>query len=202
MLTVGSLTLAAAALAWSSFHRDASRWENPLSNATFQRLTDFEGSELDAALSPDGRFFVFVANRDGPFDAWVGQIGSGELVSVTRGQLRDLYNDEVRTVGFSPDGQIWIRRQVPTVGGSAVPLSAQTVSVPVIGGAMRQLLDAGIEPVWSRDGSRMAYHETGPGDPIFVADRNGRDAKRIFAAQRGIHCHDLLVARRPIHIFR
>jgi Tol biopolymer transport system component len=192
LVAAGAVVLVAISLLWLYFRRDASpHWENPLANATFQRLTDFEGSELDAALSPDGRFFVFVANREGPFDAWVGQIGSGELVNVTKGQVPDLMNDEIRSVGFSSDGQIWMRAQQRPVDSAAVTVFGRTVVVPVIGGTIRQLLNAGIEPVWSRDGSRMAYHEAGPGDPIFVADRNGRDAKRIFAPPRGIHCHYL-----------
>ena len=28
--------------------------------------------------------------------------------------------------------------------------------------------------VWSPDGSKVAYHETDPGDPIYVADGDGR----------------------------
>ncbi len=48
-------------------------WENPLSLATFTRLTEFEGSEIDGALSPDGKLVAFLSDRDGPFDAFIGQ---------------------------------------------------------------------------------------------------------------------------------
>jgi len=34
--------------------------DNPLSNATFTRLTNFEGDEAEAALSPDGKFATFL----------------------------------------------------------------------------------------------------------------------------------------------
>jgi Tol biopolymer transport system component len=102
-------------------------------------------------------------------------------------------NDEVRTVGISSDGQISIRTQQLPAGGEAVMVgSTRTVVVPVIGGTMRQFLDTGIEPAWSRDGTRLAYHAAVRGDPIFVADRNGRDAKQIFTApSESIHCHYL-----------
>ena len=33
---------------------------------------------------------------------------------------------------------------------------------------------------WSRDGSRLAYHTRDAGDPIYVADRDGTDARQIF----------------------
>jgi len=44
---------------------------------------------------------------------------------------------------------------------------------------------------WSPDGTLLAYHETTAGDPIFVADANGRNVKRIYIAQPGVHSHDL-----------
>src|SRR5206468_544458 len=34
-------------------------WTNPLANAQFTRLTDFEGAEFDAAISADGKFVAF-----------------------------------------------------------------------------------------------------------------------------------------------
>ncbi len=62
--------------------------QNPLATATFERLTDFDGSELDAAISPDGKFVVFLSDRAGPFDAFVTQVGSGAFVNLTKGQVR------------------------------------------------------------------------------------------------------------------
>jgi Tol biopolymer transport system component len=44
---------------------------------------------------------------------------------------------------------------------------------------------------WSPDGARLAYHETTPGDPIFVADADGRNTKRIYIGPPGVHSHDL-----------
>ncbi len=47
-------------------HRPPDAEANPLANAKFTRLTDFEGVERDAAISPDGRFVAFLSNRGGP----------------------------------------------------------------------------------------------------------------------------------------
>ncbi len=68
-------------------------WQNPLAGARFTRLTDWEGSEVDAAISSDGKFVAFLSDRDGPFDAWVTQVGSDEFLNLTRGQLPELYFD-------------------------------------------------------------------------------------------------------------
>ena len=40
-------------------------WQNPLSAARFTRLTDWEGSEVDAAISPDGKFVTFLSDSGG-----------------------------------------------------------------------------------------------------------------------------------------
>src|SRR5262249_7192795 len=44
--------------------------QNPLSNATFTRLTDFEGDETNPAISPDGKFVAFISDRSGTSDIW------------------------------------------------------------------------------------------------------------------------------------
>src|SRR2546430_1344980 len=46
-----------------------------------------------------------------------------------------------------------------------------------------------VSAAWSSDGSRLAYHELTPGDPIFVAGPDGRDARRIYIARPGLHSH-------------
>jgi eukaryotic-like serine/threonine-protein kinase len=63
--------------AWWFGHKQPSAPADPFAAATFTRLTDFEGSELAAEISPDGKFVAFISDRDGPFDLFVSQIGSG-----------------------------------------------------------------------------------------------------------------------------
>jgi len=43
----------------------------PVADAQFQTLTDFEGLEQAAALSRDGHFAAFLSDRDGQMDVWV-----------------------------------------------------------------------------------------------------------------------------------
>jgi serine/threonine protein kinase/Tol biopolymer transport system component len=177
-----------AAVMWPRPH-PAVTSENPLANASFTRYTDFEGSEQDAAISPDGRFIVFLADRSGPFEAWMSQVGSGEFVNVSGGRVPNLRVDEIRNVGFSADGHIWIRQNRIDDAGQRV--ADGTLAQPLIGGDLKLLLATGIEPAWSPDGQQIVYHDPAPGDPIYIADRSGRNQRRVYAANPGHHCHYL-----------
>jgi len=180
----GAILLAAAASLWY-FWQKYYFWENPLAGARVERLTDFEGNEMDAAISRDGKFTVFLSDRDGQLDAWVSQIGNGQFINVTKGQLARIRPSGIPRVGFSADGtQIWIAE------GLAPVTPVTTFLAPALGGTPQPFLKA-LNPAWSPDGSRIAYHTPEPGDPIFIADRNGGNPKRIFAEPPGGHCHYL-----------
>jgi Tol biopolymer transport system component/predicted Ser/Thr protein kinase len=156
--------------------------ENPLANAQFTRFTDFEGAEHDAALSSDGKFVAFRADRDGPFDVWLSQVGSGRFVNLTHGQ-DDEARLPLRSLGFSGDGsEIWL-------GGAP---DRRLRLLPLMGGAPRVFLgDRVINVAWSPDGARIVYHTRDDGDPTFVADRTGANARQIFVSpiRPGGHAH-------------
>ena len=75
--------LAAGVIAWEAL-RPAAPEPNPLANATFSRVTDWEGTEEQAEISPDGRFVAFVGDRLGQFDVWVSQLGTGDFTNLTQ----------------------------------------------------------------------------------------------------------------------
>ena len=52
-------------------------WRNPIADARVESVTDFDGRESAAAISPDGRFAAFLSDRDGRMDVWMTPIGSG-----------------------------------------------------------------------------------------------------------------------------
>jgi eukaryotic-like serine/threonine-protein kinase len=83
-LLAAALLLGAGGAAGWLAHRPSEAPANPIANATFTRLTDFEGVERDAAISPDGRFVAFLSNRSGPLDIWVSQVGTGSAVNLTK----------------------------------------------------------------------------------------------------------------------
>jgi serine/threonine protein kinase/Tol biopolymer transport system component len=165
------LVALASALAGWGVRRVNPAPDNPLSNATFTRLTNFEGDEAQPTLSPDGKFAAFLSDRDGPLDVWLTQVGSGRFSSLTRESHMPSVRP-TRNIGFSGDGsQIWFggapvgrMRIMPMMGGPATPF----------------LVDRAVEVAWSSDGARMVYHTDAPGDPMFVADRTGVGAKQIF----------------------
>jgi Tol biopolymer transport system component len=162
-------------------------WRNPIAAARFQNVTDFDGVAEAAAVSRDGHFVAFLSDRNGQMDVWVMQVGSGEFHNLTRGSAPELVNPSVRTMGFSPDGSLvtfWVRKQ----GGSSGDISIW--AVPTLGGQPRPYLEGVAEFDWSHDGSRLAYHTPGPGDPLFVSDGSRQpEGRPIFTAPAGLHCH-------------
>ena len=154
--------------------------ENPLTNARFTRFTDFPGDEIEAAISPDGKFVAFLADRDGPFDLFLSQVGTGHFTNLTQGKQEAELRNTVRAIDFSGDGsEIWYRGAGPRRRPRLVSL---------MGGAPRLFLGERVPYMaWSPDASRLVYHTNEAGDPIFVADRTGADARQIF---KGQHNHD------------
>ncbi len=187
-MTIGFLTTLTLVV-WAALQPDvlpepANPQANPLANARFSKLTDFEGSEYDAAISPDGRFVTFVSNRDGAFEIYVGQIGANRFRKLSTGDNAFAMEDAwapVRSVGFNHDGsEIWL-------GGGPW---RRVRSVPLLGGPMRNFLNEhSVTVAWSPDGSQVVYHERLPGDPLYIADSDGSNIRKILAPAAGVHQH-------------
>ena len=176
---------ALAVAAWRLYERDYF-WRNPLTGASFNRFTDWEGDELDGAISADGKFATFLSDREGIFDVWVGQIGSAAFVNLTKGRYSSVANSEVRNVSFSNDTtHVAFRINSPDGKAHSVLL------VPTIGGTPQPFLPNAVEAAWSPDRNHVAFYQPVPGDPIYVADRNGTNPKLICVEKPGIHQHYL-----------
>jgi serine/threonine protein kinase len=160
--------------------RSRSIHQNPLSNAQFTRLTDFDGAETNPAISPDGKFVAFIGERSGTFDIWLVQANGGSLANLTQGRLGDA-RAPLRAIGFSGDGsEVW----------NAGTESRRLRLWPLIGGAPHNFLDErAAEVAWSPDGNRLVYHTWEPGDPTFVADHNGTNPRQIVKNEPGLHNH-------------
>jgi Tol biopolymer transport system component len=163
-------------------------WRTPIADAKFQTVTDFEGVEQAAAVSRDGHFIAFLSDREGKMDVWVTQVGSGQFHNLTRGGAPEIANPSLRTLGFSPDGSLvtyWGRKPNGSSSGDI-----NIWAVPTLGGEPKLYLQGVAEYDWSRDGTRLAYHTPGPGDPLFISDGIRRqDDHPIFNAPAGLHCH-------------
>ena len=166
--------------AWVIVNRPRPTVQNPLSNAQFTRLTDFAGAETNPAISPDGKFVAFISDRSGAFDIWLIQSDGSSLANLTHGRIGDA-RAPLRAVGFSGDGSgVWS-------GGTP---GRRLMLWPLMGGAPHDFLNEhAAEVAWSPDGTRLAYHTWEPGDPTFVADRNGSDPHQILRDEPGLHNH-------------
>jgi Tol biopolymer transport system component len=183
---VSVLALASAA-AWALWRTDDS-WRNPLDGAKVTKVTDFEGAEHHAAISRDGKFVAFLSERDGTWDAWISQLGTGEAHNLTKGEVRELRNPATRTLGFSPDGSLvtlWSR--VADADGGAMVEAGR--AVPTMGGPLRPYLKGVSELDWSDDGRRIVYHPAAEGDPLFVTEPDEKVGRQIYVARPGFHNH-------------
>jgi len=164
--------------------------DNPLANARFSRVT-WHGDVSYAEISPDGKWVAFLSDRAGQTDLWLSQLDTGQVRNLTEGiSPHPTTGPIVRNVGFNGDSS-QVRfgmpggegRLMPLIGGSSQPFLGRNDSVPS----------------WSTDGARIVYFNASSGDPLFVADRNGADARRIVVNQdengklffgRGMHNHN------------
>lgn len=162
-------------------------WRNPIAEAEFQHLTDFDGTEQAAAISRDGRLVAFQSDRDGQMDVWITQVGTGRFYNLTRGRVQDIVNASVRALGFSPDGALvtfWARK---TDGSGTGTIGVW--ALPALGGDPQPYLEGVGEFDWSKD-NRLVYHTTGAGDPTFVrTPGQGSKDQPIFTAAAGLHAH-------------
>jgi Tol biopolymer transport system component len=182
MVPVVALAIAGIAIAWY-LNRIDYWWRDPLEGATFTKLTDFPGTESEAAISRNGNLAAFLSDAEGPFDLFVTSIGTGRLDNLTKGKIADMKNPEVRSIRFSPDTSFitfWVR----------APERTTVWAVPTVGGVAGHFL-GGPELDWSPDpdGKRIVYHTSDDGDPIYVRLPGEQVGEQIFVAEKGLHNH-------------
>jgi Tol biopolymer transport system component len=187
-LAAAIATLVIAALFFLLPRSAEKTWQDPLADAKVMRLADFTGTEQAAAISRDGRYAAFLADRDGHLDVWLTEIGSNHYRKLTEGQTLQLSNPSVRTLGFSPDSALvtlWTR----SADGSRAD-DVKILAAPVSGGPLSLYMQDVAEFDWSPDATRVVFHTTAPGDPLFLRAKGEGGAHQIYVApSAGIHCH-------------
>jgi Tol biopolymer transport system component len=173
-LAVAGLGLFAAVEIWRTWGRPVAPADDPLANAQFKPLTNWEGNEEGAEISPDGKFVAFLSDRAGEFDVWLHPVGTDLFYNRTL-DIAPLAPSGliVRKLGFSGDGsEIWFN------GGDWTPL----LRMPLMGGIARPFLPEGANtPAWSPDGNRLVYvQKLNRDDPIYVDDRSLTNARQIL----------------------
>jgi serine/threonine protein kinase/Tol biopolymer transport system component len=166
--------------AWFVANHPQPEVQDPLSGAQFTKLTNFGGTEINPAISPDGKFAGFISDRSGTFDIWLMQTNGNSPANLTQGRIGDM-RSPLRAFGFSGDGsEVW----------SAGTEARRLMLWPLIGGSPHNFIDEkAAEVAWSPDGTRLVYHTWEAGDPTFVADQNGTNQRLILQNEPDLHNH-------------
>ncbi len=174
---VAALALVAIAAAVSVWLARRPRGFN-LQNMKISQVTT-TGNAGTAALSPDGRYIVYVL-RDGAQESlWVQQMATGSNV-----QLLPPDQVHLAAVSFTPDGNyvMFVRSDKSTSNYRFLS------EMPVLGGAPKQLVrDVDSAPTFSPDGQRVAYIRgivQRPGNDVLLANADG-SGERILAKRTG-----------------
>lgn len=112
-------------------------WKMNADGSNQQQLTSGAGSNYGPAVSPDGRYVVFVSNRTGEaFNVWRMDMDGGNPKQLTFGRDENFAHVTAdnrwvvyATVGFNQKAGIW---KVPIEGGEAVPLTDKPASWPAL----------------------------------------------------------------------
>jgi Tol biopolymer transport system component len=179
-LGLGVLIVAAAVATWLTWSSTPS-FEARFASARFTPLTNTAAGELEATISPNGDFIVFLSDREGPFHVFLSQVGVGDAQNLTPG-LGDQRNAGLnRSVGFTASGsEVWF------AGTKGVRIQL----LPLLPGAPKSFLaQNAVNVAWSRDGKQLMYFTLDRGDPMYVADGIGGDVKQIYVDEKGDHNH-------------
>jgi serine/threonine protein kinase len=178
---VVTLGLVISLVSWLTRDDPRTSIETLLAKAAVTPVTNFEGSEEDAAISPDGRFIAFLADRGGPFHIWLSQLDTGRLDDLTPRAGDQRNPGLLRSVGFSGDGsEVWF--------GSGLKVRMRLM--PLLGGETRAFLEEhAVNVAWSHDGKRLVYFTFDSGDPLKIADSSGGNPRQIWVDPKGDHNH-------------
>jgi Tol biopolymer transport system component/predicted Ser/Thr protein kinase len=127
---------------------------------TFRQLTYADGLEAFPTLAPDGKSFAFVSSQAGNRDIYIQRV-DGRIPSNITGDSPDDDSDPA----FSPDGSQIAFRSERSGGGIFV--------MGVTGESVRRLTNAGYNPSWSPDGTRIVYSTAGVELRPHVRPRDG-----------------------------
>jgi serine/threonine protein kinase len=145
LLPVAGLGVIAAAAAAAVIFRPGATESAPVPLfLQHTRLTSASGFESDPALSPDGKWLLYVSSAAGNADIYMQSVSGQTAINLT--QNSPVADDEP---AFAPDGERIAFRSSRDGGGLFV--------MGKTGEAPRRVGPEGRTPAWSPDGQRLAY---------------------------------------------
>ena len=129
-------------------------WTVPVAGGEARRLTTLPSYETSPVWIPDGSRIAFASDRHGNFDIFVMDAAGGAARRLTSNSASETPE------GFSPDGsEVYFSAAIQSPAASAMFPSGrmtQLYSVPVAGGASRQVLGTPATSLsFSPDGETM-----------------------------------------------
>lgn len=122
------------------------RWPEGVPRGAIVQITHSRGFEGQPSLSPDGRVVAYRCDTQGTGDICLTTIDAGRVVNLT-----STPDEDESEPAFSPDGSTIAFR----IGQRGIAI------VPVAGGEIVKLSDAGVTPAWMPDGRAIVYSEEG-----------------------------------------
>jgi eukaryotic-like serine/threonine-protein kinase len=138
------------------------------------QVTFSSGLDVFPSLSPDGNSIAYSSDQHGSFEIYVKQLtpGGSEIQLTSDGQqnIEPAWSPDGQRIAFSKNrGGIWV--------------------MPALGGSATQLNEFGSCPVWSRDGSMLAFQSGAPSEiqgsralppsTLWIVPSQGGSAKQV-----------------------
>ena len=174
-LALAALVFALAGVAFGLYKFFGPGRAVPFRTINITRLTT-TGKATDVALSPDGKYVVYVMSEAGRQSLWVRRVA----VAASNVKIVEPAEAVYRGLTFSPDGEFvyYVRGENNSPGNALY-------QVPVLGGPSKKLMDEVDSPVtFSPDGHRFAFVRRSPAQgeaALMVASADGGGAQKIAA---------------------
>jgi eukaryotic-like serine/threonine-protein kinase len=177
-MAVGLVLLAVGGIGFA-LYKYQSPEEKPAQAIKIERLTT-NGKSVTAAISPDGKFYVYTLDEGGKQSLWVRQLAASKDVPIIPAE-EDVY---YWGLSFTPDGNYINFVKVQFEKNTDWPL----YQMPVFGGTQKKLIDdadGGIS--YSPDAKQFAFvrdgHPTPDESSLMIANADG-SGERILSSRK------------------
>jgi len=138
------------------------------------------GNAFNAAISPDGKYVVYVMTQTGRHSLWIKHVNTGSSTQIVPADA----NWRITGLTFGPFGDyLYFNKQ--DVGRPGI---TDLLRIPVLGGTPTRLItDVDSAPTFSPDGQRLAFVRQLPAehrDQILIANVDGKNARVLVDRPR------------------